>query len=529
MKLKNRELNSQGDIMSAETKVANANALRYKEIASEIVYDINEHQGTNLHLIAEKIHQETSSAYPKLRGALLGFIETYIQRRTFSADDLKERIDSYCKVFAKHRLHEIRGRATFLLAAYYKHTYQHYPECLEYFNKVELIAQKHLGPNSLLMCLTLFEKGGVYFFQGDIKKSTEMMIQAQSMNVFSKAPSSLRYMSNINLSRNYILMNDAEKAKKHLEVAEIAWEDFRGIHDKAPLFIRKSDMFRIGNDWEKALELLEEALEFYKGTEYKLRIAEIYNEIGQFYHRPENPIKNFDEAMSAYNQALILAEELNILRLQAAIYNNMWVACKYFEEWKSCAEYMILHSKVNEQVHQEEIDVYIKKLEHIALLEKQKMVQQGKPSFSDAIIDEVVDLRRVNEQLKKRNGELKKIMTDIELLIEKKSHNGNGAFFEQLYNSILKGKGDQLSLESYVMECDKTYPEFANSLMNLIPSITAMEMKVAKLIRMGLSSQAMSTLCGVTVKSIENHRIRLRKKCKLNPEQSLSSYLQTLK
>jgi len=513
--------------MSAETKVANANTLRYKEIASEIVYDINEHQGANLHLIAERIHQETSSAYPKLRGALLGFIETYIQRRTFSADDLKERIDSYCKVFAKHRLHEIQGRATFLLAAYYKHTYQHYPECLEYFNKVELIAQKHLGPNSLLMCLTLFEKGGVYFFQGDIKKSTEMMIQAQSMNVFSKAPSSLRYMSHINLSRNYILMNEAEKAKKHLEVAEIAWEDFRGIHDKAPLFIRKSDMFRIGNDWEKALELLEEALEFYKGTEYKLRIAEIYNEIGQFYHRPENPIKNFDEAMSAYNEALILAKELNILRLQGAIYNNMWVACKYYEEWKSCADYMILHSKVNEQVHQEEIDVYIKKLEHLAMVEKQKMMQEGKPTYSESIIDEVMTLRKENESLRFKNSELHRVMTDIELLIEKKPHNGNGkaVFLDQLHEIIQKGKSNQPAIESYLIECENSHPEFSRAILKVLPNITAMELKIAKLIKHGLTTQSIATLCGVTVKSIENHRIRLRKKCNLSSEQSLSTFI----
>lgn len=515
--------------MSAETKVIHANALRYKEIASEIFFDINEREGANLHRIAEKIHKETLSGFPKLREALLGFIETFLQRRSFTVEDMQERIDSYCKIFAKHRLHEIRARATLLLASHYKHTYKHFPECLENLNKVELIAQKHLGANSMLICYALFEKGGVYYFQGDIQMSTEVILQAQSMKVFSKASSAIKFMSNVNLSRNYIMMNDAEKAKKHLESAEIAWEDYQGIKDKAALFMRKADMLRIENDWEKSLEILEEALEFYKGTEYKLRVAEFFKEIGEFYQRPENPLKNFELAMNAFNEALMIGKELNILRLQAAIYNSMWVACKYFEEWKLCADYMIQHSKVEEQVHKEEIDIYIKKLEHHALLEKQKMVQQGRPSFSDAIIDEVVDLRNENEQLKKRNGELTKIMTDIELLIEKKSHNGNGLFLEQLHQTIQKRQSHHASLETYILECEKAHPEFAQSLMNIIPSITAMEMKIAKLIRLGLSTQAMSTLCGVTVKSIENHRMRLRKKCMLNPEQSLSSFIQTLK
>ena len=336
-------------------------------------------------------------------------------------------------------------------------------------------------------------------------------------------------MSNVNLSRNYILLNDGEKAKKHLEYAEIAWDDYQGVSDKAALYMRKSDMYRMIDDWDKALELLHEGLEFYKGTSFALRIAEFHKEIGEFYHRPENPLKNFELAMNAFNEALIIGKKLNIVRLQSAIYNSMWRACKYFEEWKLCADYMILHSEAEEQVHQEEIDIYIKKLEHHALLEKQKMVQQGKPSFSDAIIDEVVDLRNENEQLKKRNGELTKIMTDIELLIEKKSHNGNGLFLEQLHQTIQKRQSHHASIETYILECEKAHPEFAQSLMNLIPSITSMEMKIAKLIRLGLSTQSMSMLCGVTVKSIENHRIRLRKKCKLNQEQSLSSYIQTLK
>ena len=514
--------------MNAKLKETNNNTQLYKEIASEIVWDINEKQGANLGVIAEKINQNSSLAFPKLKDALLGFIETYIERKSFSVEDMQERIDRYSKIFAKHRLHEIRARATLLLASHYKQTYKHYSECLDNLNKVELIAQRYLGTNSMLVCMSLFEKGGVYYFQGDFQTSTEVILQAQSMKVFSKASPALKYMSHINLSRNYILMDDGEKAKKHLEYAEIAWEDYQGITDKAALYMRKSDMFRIDNDWDNALELLQEGLEFYKGTNSSLRIAEFHKEIGEFYHRPENPLKDFKLAMNAFNEALIIAEELKILRLQAAIYNSMWIASKFFEEWKLCADYMMLHSKVEEQVHREELNVYIKKLEHHTMLEKQKMVQQGKPSFSDMIIDEVVDLRQENESLKKRNAQLRKIMTDIELLIDKKSHNGNGIFLEQLHKTIQKGKNEQITLEAYLLECDKTHPEFGQSLINRIPSITAMEMKIAKLIRLGLSTQAMATLCGVTLKSIENHRIRLRKKCMLRSEQSLASFLQTL-
>jgi DNA-binding CsgD family transcriptional regulator len=55
-----------------------------------------------------------------------------------------------------------------------------------------------------------------------------------------------------------------------------------------------------------------------------------------------------------------------------------------------------------------------------------------------------------------------------------------------------------------------------------------MEMKVAKLIRLGFSTQSIALTCGVTIKSIENHRMKLRKKIMLKQGQSLSAFLTSL-
>ena len=57
--------------MNAKLNETNNNALLYKEIASEIVWDINEKQGANLTVIAEKIYQDSSFAFPKLKDALI--------------------------------------------------------------------------------------------------------------------------------------------------------------------------------------------------------------------------------------------------------------------------------------------------------------------------------------------------------------------------------------------------------------------------------------------------------------------------
>jgi hypothetical protein len=225
-----------------------------------------------------------------------------------------------------------------------------------------------------------------------------------------------------------------------------------------------------------------------------MRLAESYKEMGEFYGRLENPIKSFQQSMKYFTEAGILAKKMKILRLEGAIAHSIRVIAYNFKEWKLCAEYMIRYREIAGQLHQEEIEIYIKKLEHAALIEKQKMIQQGKPTYTKVILDEVVELREEHESLKQKHIELKKAISAIELLIEKKSHKRSQEIStEKLYQLVTKRKIKQPSLESNLIECDKIHPEFSQLLLKLIPTLTTMELKIAKLIKLGLTSQSIAT------------------------------------
>lgn len=514
-----------GETMNDVEKKHRGKSVTLKELSIEIILSIRNDQGSELQVIAEKIKTLSDSETSPIRRELLGFIETFLERRTFTPEEMHERIDRHCKVFARHRFQEIRARAKMLLGSHYKHTYKHFPEALKAFTEVETIVQKYLGMENMTQCETLFEKGGVYYFLGDYEKSTHSILQAQSLNVFSKATPELRFKSHINVSRNFFFLKNPIESRKHLELAEISWEDYQGVYDKAALLTRKADLKTVENDWKGALSILQEGLNYYTGTTFTLRTAEFLKVLGEFYYNEANPLRDFKLSMEYFNRCLELAKELRISRLEGALYHSMWRACKSFEEWKLCAEYMVLNAKIEEDLHHEEIHVYIKKLEHIALMEKQKMLQEGKPTYNETIIDEVMNLRKANETLQRKNSELHIMLSDIEILLEKKSQMGNGAtqFLHQLQRIIQKGKSNQPAIEAYLSECNTLYPEFEQSLRKLVPSVTAMELKIAILIKLGISSQSIATICGVTLKSIENHRMRLRKKLNLRPEQSLST------
>ncbi|MFM6955084.1 MAG: hypothetical protein ACKOX1_00860 [Ignavibacteria bacterium] len=500
-----------------------------KRLSIEIITSIRENEGKDLLAIANEIEKNSGNESLYLQTELLEFIETVRNKTQYTLEEFVGRIEKHCKIFSKYRLHDIRARAKLLLASYYLQTYVNFPECLKCIVDVELIVQKHLGNDNMILCEALFVKGAVYYNQGQYIESSESILQAQSLKVFASATPELQFKSNINLSRNYIFLNEYGKARKHLELAEKSWVVFKNDFDKAALYFRNADMLRLTGDWEGARDTLMECIAFYKGTDLMLRLAESYKEMGEFYGRMDNPIKNYGQSMHFFTEAKVLAKKLNILRLEGAIVHSMRVISYNFQEWKLCTEYMLMYDEIAEALHQQEIEIYIKKIEHAAFVEKQNMIQLGKPTYTKAILDEVVELRKEHESLNKRHIELQKAIAEIEKLIEQKSTmKRQEAFIEQLYQMVTKGATTQPSLESLLLESDTLYPEFSTILLRAIPSITAMELKIGKLIKLGLTSQTMANLFGVTVKNIESHRMRLRKKCTLRQNESLSSYIMSL-
>ncbi|MFM7158566.1 MAG: hypothetical protein ACKO0Y_12195, partial [Bacteroidota bacterium] len=159
---------------------------------------------------------------------MVEFAETYLQRKSFSIDDMKNRIEGQCVVFTKHKYFELKARAKLLLGSHYLATFKHFAECLQELIAVELIAQKHLGTNHMILCEALFTKGSVYFFQGDIESSSRVIEQAQSLKSFSQATHELQFKSHINLARNYAMMNNVEHLKKHIALAEKSWVFYQG-------------------------------------------------------------------------------------------------------------------------------------------------------------------------------------------------------------------------------------------------------------------------------------------------------------
>ncbi|MBM4151308.1 MAG: hypothetical protein FJ219_06630 [Ignavibacteria bacterium] len=501
-----------------------------KVLASNIINSIRNNQGESLSDIVLEL-QQLSEAPEQVVDTMVEFIITYQNRKSYSPEEMKNRIYRQCAVFSKHKLYELKARATLLLGSHYLATYKHFAESLRELIAVELIAQKHLGNNNMILCEALFTKGSIYLFQGNYEESTKAIEQAQSLGIFSTASHELQFKSHVNLARNFSLTQNVEKMKFHLEKAEQSYVHYQSVYDKAALYIRRADLLKYEQDWEGAFQALIEGLNFYKSTQFKLRVTEFLMEIGNLLSSEDYPQKSFDSSMQYFEQALEISRELKIERLEAKIVQDIWKTAYANKEWKLCAEKLIEFNNILENINQEELAIHIKKLEQFEREEQLKLLSVGKPSYNIDMIDEVVKLREENESLKKKNTNFQKILAELDSVVGKLSNTSKvrQSTVEELVNITRKSKRDISTLDAYLADCEELHPGFSRTMVTLIPSITQMQMKVAKLIRIGLNTQSIASVCGVTIKSIENHRMNLRKKGKLNQEQSLAAYIMALK
>ena len=519
--------------MTSKTNIRSMNAnvkdlnISLKVASVDLIAAIRNRNDDGLRDILEQLESYSGTESWILCDALQKFIRLYLRRVDLPVLEFKECVEQCSKIFVKHKLYEMLAFATYSLARHYFVTNVFFEECLSYLLQTEIIVQKHLSVHNMTHCEVLFMKGSVYHFLGNVEDSTKAILQAQSLKSYAKASAEMKFKSNINLARNYIFANNPAKAKLHLEAAEVHWEDYQGPYDKGALYLRKADLLRYEGNWELSYAQLQEGLEWYKNLGFPLRLGEFYKEIGEFFKIEENPMKDYDLSMRSFEKSMEIARELKINKFTFAIQNSMWKAAYVFRKWEACTEKLIEYHRMIEEVHLVELQFEIKKIENKALEERNELIKEGKMAYREAMTEEVIQLNKVNEQLQMENIRLKHAIEKIELLLNGKSktvHN-NDAFYEKIEELVQSAKGNDVDLESYLAKCDKLHPNFGMDIVKSHPNITSMELKISKLIKQGLTTQSIARIFNVTVKSIENHRMNLRKKANLKSKQSLSAYI----
>jgi FixJ family two-component response regulator len=72
---------------------------------------------------------------------------------------------------------------------------------------------------------------------------------------------------------------------------------------------------------------------------------------------------------------------------------------------------------------------------------------------------------------------------------------------------------------------EQAHEEFLKRIKKEYPNLTPSDLKLCAYIRMNLSSKKIAPLLGISMRGVENHRYRLRKKMELERDVNLTAFI----
>ncbi|MBN2805053.1 MAG: hypothetical protein JXR22_00200 [Prolixibacteraceae bacterium] len=120
------------------------------------------------------------------------------------------------------------------------------------------------------------------------------------------------------------------------------------------------------------------------------------------------------------------------------------------------------------------------------------------------------------------------LLTGIRRMIDKQMDELGSRFPKKNYQEIMNAIDKYLTdddWDTFEFNFDRAHQDFFNRLKNEFPDLTPGDIKICAYLKMNLSSKEIAHLLNISIRSVEVHRYRIRKKLQLNSSENLVEYL----
>jgi len=155
-------------------------------------------------------------------------------------------------------------------------------------------------------------------------------------------------------------------------------------------------------------------------------------------------------------------------------------------------------------------------LERMAKLEKEELAKQVRLKQNE-LASTTLNIARKNEMIL----ELKNML----VMNKEKFSNSQRyrSFIKKLNNSI----EDTEDWKQFEVNFKELHDDFFERLLKSYPSLTPKDLKLCAYLKMNLTTKEIAPLMGITIRGVEIHRYRLRKKLDMDSSENLSNFLIT--
>jgi tetratricopeptide (TPR) repeat protein len=333
---------------------------------------------------------------------------------------------------------------------------------------------------------TLGNIGILYREKGDYEHALQYAFAA--LRLFESQGNMLNQIySRCNISSVYLSMGDLDKSLATIEegVELIKSIDFHYVAHIGVFGQYAAVLSKLGQ-YEKALHYLHKILPLMEGGKKQEMHTTALENIIEAYEGLGNSTK----ALEYHKKLLILKTEA--LRIQM--------------------DHDLQRMAMRHEVERKEAEKEVYRLKSLQLEEELK-----------ANVQSVI---RLGKEVADRNEFLSSMKQKVQVLIP--SANGSEralrSFVKEIEEKIASGDAQQ----QFDAALKQLHVEFLTALAEQYPELTSTEKKVCSLIKLGLNSNQIADLLFTSIRTIEGHRLKIRKKLKLQAQADIGAFLEDI-
>lgn len=191
--------------------------------------------------------------------------------------------------------------------------------------------------------------------------------------------------------------------------------------------------------------------------------------------------------------------------------------------------YMLHKQKIYKE--QRLLQLKLKKEQRVALREKtieneKKLVEIKNESLKNEVKLKSKQLANTAMALVKKNEALQELKK--ELMIYKSGFDNNFSF-KKLLNKIDSSISQKDEWKVFEYNFNQVHEEFFTQLKNEFPELTHKDLKICAYIKMNLTTKEIAPLMNISMRGVETHRYRLKRKLNLDNDNSLTTFLRNYK
>ncbi|MEW4924858.1 transcriptional regulator [Algibacter sp. 2305UL17-15] len=165
-------------------------------------------------------------------------------------------------------------------------------------------------------------------------------------------------------------------------------------------------------------------------------------------------------------------------------------------------------------------------LKEKAIESDKKIVQLKNQSLKNEVKLKSKQLANTAMALVKKNESLLEIKNELE---NNKSDFNNALAYKRLIRKIDNSLGHEDEWELFEYNFNQVHEEFFKQLKTEHPKLTHKDLKICAYIKMNLLTKEIAPLMNVSIRGLETHRYRLKRKLNLENHKSLNDYLRNFK